>query len=200
MRVIAATKNPGKIAEFQRIFADMGITVLSQSDIGIEKQAKETGESFAENARIKALAVHKLCKEAVIADDSGLCVDALDGAPGIYSARYGGDKLSDRERVSLLLRNMRSIPDELRSARFICALCYIAPDGSIIEAQASCEGDIAHIPTGSRGFGYDPIFVVGGVSFASLTAKEKDEIGHRGRALRLLVEKIKEEAGAKQLC
>lgn len=200
MRIIAATKNPGKIAEFSRILEPMGLQVLSQSEIGIEFQPKETGESFQENARLKAQAIHQRCGEAVIADDSGLCVDALDGAPGIYSARYGGEKLSDRERVTLLLRSMRDVPDELRTARFICALCYIDADGTIIEVQAACEGEIGHIPTGSRGFGYDPIFLVDGMSFASITASEKDRIGHRGKALALLAQKLEQHAKEKQPC
>ncbi len=185
MRFVLASDNANKLREYRELLSGSGVELLSKSEAGCALDVDETGATFAENARLKALAVCAGTGLAAIADDSGLCVDALDGAPGLYSARYTGDHAAgDAERCALLLRNMQGVKD--RSARFVCAICCALPGGGEVTAEGECAGEILEAARGENGFGYDPVFrPAGGTrSMAELSAAEKNRISHRGKALR----------------
>ena len=190
MEFIAATNNPGKMAEMRRILERMGHTVRSQREAGVTLEPEENGTTFAENARIKARAICEAAGTATIADDSGLCVDALNGAPGVYSARYGGEGLDDTGRYRLLLENMKGqMP---RTAKFVSVITCCFPNGDVLTARGECPGTIAFAPQGEGGFGYDPVFFVPPLkkTFAQLTAEEKNAISHRGKALEVFQVKL----------
>lgn len=192
MRFLIATHNVKKRDELSRILKPLGIDAVIASDIGIEiTDAEETGTTFAENARIKA---ESGCRETglpCIADDSGLCVDALDGRPGVYTARYaGGHDTPFSHKIATLLDEMKDVPDEKRTARFVSSVCCIFPDGRELCVEGTCEGKIGYKAVGDGGFGFDPVFCVGERSFAQFTAEEKDAVSHRGNSLRLLAEKL----------
>ncbi len=185
MDYIIATHNRKKQAELQRVLLPLGINVLTADDLNIKlSEPVEDGKTFAENAEIKALSG---CRESglpCIADDSGLVVDALNGAPGIYSARYsGGD---DKMNNIKLLDDLKDVPEEKRTARFVSCICVVFPDGRKIFAEGKCEGKIAFEEQGKGGFGYDPIFLTQYGCFGELTAEQKDRVSHRGNALRNL--------------
>ena len=184
MKFVLASHNPGKLKEMQAVLGAVGVEVVLQSELGISVDVEENGTTFAENARLKANAVCKASGLPAIADDSGLCVDALDGAPGVYTARYGGEGLDDAGRYHLLLENLKGA--ENRSAHFQTAISCVFPDGRELTAHGRCDGVIAKAPAGSDGFGYDPVFFLPtlGKTFAQLTAEEKNAISHRGQALR----------------
>ena len=184
MKFILATHNPGKLREMSDILSHLGVEVVSPADMGITVEVEETGTTFAENAMLKAKAICAASGLPAIADDSGLCVDALNGGPGVYSARYGGEGLDDRGRYMLLLNSLRG--QTTRAAHFACAIACAFPDGKTLTAEGRCDGAIAFAPLGEGGFGYDPVFLVPekGKTFGQLTAEEKSEISHRGRALR----------------
>ena len=190
MEFIAATNNPGKMAEMRRILERMGHTVRSQREAGVTLEPEENGTTFAENARIKARAICEAASTATIADDSGLCVDALNGGPGVYSARYGGEGLDDKGRYTLLLQNLRG--QTTRAAHFTCSIACAFPNGDTITAEGQAPGTIAFAPMGEGGFGYDPVFFVPdkAKTFAQMTQEEKAEISHRGKALREFSEKL----------
>lgn len=190
MKFVLASHNRGKLAEMQRILGQLGVEVVLQSDLGLDLEPEENGTTFAENAAIKARAVMEASGLPAIADDSGLCVDALNGAPGIYSARYGGLD-SDQARYRLLLENLRGAGS--RGAHFHTAVVCCFPDGDVLEAEGDCFGTIAYAPQGEGGFGYDPVFFVPQLrkTFAQLTPEEKNAISHRGNALRAFAEKLK---------
>lgn len=192
MNVIAATGNAGKLREFARIFAPFGIEVTAQKEVLPELSVEENGISFAENAFLKADAVHRLTGRAAVADDSGLCIDALGGAPGVYSARYCGEDTSYSVKMQRLLEELRDVPEKERTARFISHICFIDEGGSQIDAKGVCEGLIGFKPCGNGGFGYDPLFMINGKSFAELSDSEKDTCSHRGKALRILAEKLEQ--------
>lgn len=187
MKIIIATHNKHKLQEMSRILSPMGYEVVTDLDLGIElTDAEENGETFLDNARIKA---ESGCKESglpCIADDSGLCVDALGGAPGVYSARYSGVHGDDEGNNKKLLSELSGVPTEKRTAHFACAICVSFPDGSEVTATGKCEGYIGYEKRGTNGFGYDPLFMVGDRSLAEMTAEEKDAISHRGNALKEL--------------
>ena len=191
MKIIIATHNKHKLQEMSRILSPMGYEVVTDRDLGIElTDAEENGETFLDNARIKA---ESGCRESglpCIADDSGLCVDALDGAPGVFSARYSGTHGDDDGNNRKLLSELEGIPTEKRTAHFACAICVSFPDGSEVTATGKCEGYIGYEKKGTNGFGYDPLFMVGDRSLAEMTAEEKDAISHRGNALKALKEKL----------
>lgn len=188
MKLIIATHNEHKLTEFRRMLEPMGIEVQTAS----LTEADETGKTFMENAFIKAESAMRETGLPAVADDSGICVDALDGAPGIYSARYGTPELDDRGRLELLLREMKDVPDGKRQAHFACAICAVFPNGDTVQAEGECHGSIARQSMGDGGFGYDPIFMQEGRCFGELSAKEKDERSHRGIALRQFAEKLRE--------
>ena len=184
MKLIAATNNAHKVVEFKRILEPLGFTVLSQKEAGIHVEAEETGTTFEENAYLKAKAVYDASGLPTVADDSGIAVDALNGAPGVYSARYGGPSLKDVDRYEKLLHEMDGVPDEKRTARFVCAISLILSSDQVFGFTGVCEGKIGYGPRGENGFGYDPIFMVGDKSTAELLPEDKDKISHRGQALR----------------
>ena len=191
MRFVLASHNKGKLAELQEILGELGVEVVLQSDVGLNLEPEENGTTFAENAKIKAQAVMEASGLPAIADDSGLCVDWLQGAPGIYSARYGGLD-DDAARYRLLLQNLRGATD--RSAYFHTAIVCAFPNGDMLTAEGDCHGAIAFAPMGDGGFGYDPVFLVPSLrrTFAQLTAEEKNAISHRGNALRKFAVELKE--------
>lgn len=190
MKFVLATHNPGKLKEMSAILSGLGVEVVSPADLGIDLEVEETGTTFAENAMLKARAICAAANLPAIADDSGLCVDALNGGPGVYSARYGGEGLDDRGRTALLLQNMRG--QTTRAAHFACAIACAFPNGDTLTAEGRCDGAIAFAPMGEGGFGYDPVFLVPekARTFSQLTAEEKNEISHRGRALAAFAEKL----------
>ena len=190
MRFVLATHNPGKLREMGEILKDFGIEVVSPRELGITVDVEETGTTFAENAMLKAKAICKAAGLPAIADDSGLCVDALNGAPGVYSARYGGEGLDDKGRYMLLLSSLRGAPT--RAAHFACAVACAFPNGDTLTAEGRCDGSIAYAPLGEGGFGYDPVFLLPGTgkTFGQLTQEEKSAVSHRGRALREFSEKL----------
>lgn len=189
---LIATNNSHKVEEFKRILMPLGINVLSAKEAGVDLgEVEENGKTFAENARIKAMSAYKIASKPCIADDSGLCVDALDGAPGLFTARYGGEDITQEERNALLLRNILDVPDEKRGAQFVCHICCVINEDDIIDAEGICEGSISHKPSGNEGFGYDPIFLYkDGRCLGDIAGEEKDEISHRGIALRALKAKL----------
>ena len=187
MKIIIATHNKHKLAEMSRILSPMGYEVVTDTDLGIElSDVEENGETFLDNARIKSQAGCKESGYPCIADDSGLCVDALDGAPGVYSARYSGVHGDDDGNNRKLLAELYGVPTEKRTAHFACAICVSFPDGREVTATGKCEGYIGYEKKGSNGFGYDPLFMVGDRSLAEMSAEEKDAISHRGNALKEL--------------
>lgn len=186
MKMILASNNPEKLREVREILTPYGITVISQSEAGIKLEVEETGTTFAENSELKAKAVFDLTHMPVVADDSGIVVDALNGEPGIYSARYGGEGLDDVDRCHLLLKNMKDVPDEERTARFVCVITYFDENGTKHQFDGKIEGKIGYEMIGSNGFGYDPLFIVGDRSLAQYTDEEKNSVSHRGNALRKL--------------
>lgn len=186
MKFVLASQNVGKLAELQDILQGQTIEVCLQSQVGVNLSPEEDGTTFAENALIKAKAVSEASGLPAIADDSGLCVDSLGGGPGVYSARYGGDGLTDQGRYQLLLKNMQGQGN--RACRFVSAICCYFPDGTTLTAEGTCEGKLAFAPVGEGGFGYDPIFFLPEYkrTMAELTSEEKNAISHRGKALEVL--------------
>ena len=192
MKLILASNNANKLKEFRSLVADLDIELLSQKEAGCDFEVEETGTTFEENAYLKASAVTEATGIAAVADDSGLCVDALGGEPGIYSARYGlGHAASDEERYRYLLQKMEGVAD--RSAHFVCCICCTFPDGSVIRSRGECEGEILLAPKGQNGFGYDPVFhpLCLDKSMAELNPEEKNAISHRGKALRAFIEELR---------
>ena len=189
-KFVLATHNPGKLAEMKAILSGLGVEVVSPAEAGVEVDVEETGTTFAENAMLKAKAICAAAGLPAIADDSGLCVDALNGGPGVYSARYGGEELDDRKRRLLLLRNLRG--QTTRAAHFTCAVACAFPDGDTLTAEGRCDGAIAFAPLGEGGFGYDPVFLIPekGKTFGQIGPEEKSAISHRGKALAAFVEKL----------
>ena len=194
-KFVLATHNPGKLREMGDILRGLGVEVVSPADVGCHVEVEETGTTFAENAMLKAKAVCAASGLPAIADDSGLCVDALGGAPGVYSARYGGEGLDDAGRYRLLLSNLRGQPT--RAAHFACAIACAFPNGDTLTAEGRCDGAIAYAPMGEGGFGYDPVFLVPekAKTFGQLTAEEKSAISHRGKALQAFAAKLETYLG-----
>lgn len=201
MKIVVATGNRDKVKEIKEILQDMAASVVTMKEAGLFVEAEENGATFLENAVIKARAVAKAAagsidfRDAVVmADDSGLVIDALNGEPGIYSARYLGHDTSYREKNADLIRRLEGIPDERRGARFVCAIAAVCPDGKVLTAEAAMEGRIGCEERGENGFGYDPIFYLpeSGCSCAELSPEEKNRVSHRGKALRMMREKLTE--------
>ncbi len=190
-KFVLATHNPGKLAEMKAILSGLGVEVVSPAEAGVEVDVEETGTTFAENAMLKARAICAAAGLPAIADDSGLCVDALNGGPGVYSARYGGEGLDDAGRRRLLLQNLRG--QTTRAAHFTCAVACAFPNGDTLEAEGRCDGAIAFAPLGEGGFGYDPVFLIPekGKTFGQIGPEEKSKISHRGKALAAFAEKLK---------
>lgn len=184
-RLLLATNNPGKVREFRRLLADSPFEVVTPAEAGIAIDVEETGSTYAENALLKARAFAEAGGCLALADDSGIEVDALDGAPGMYSARFGGPGLDDRERTALLLEKLAAVPDERRGARYRAIVAVAWPGGEAHTFEGVQEGTIGHAPRGERGFGYDPVFITrDGRVQAEISDDEKDVISHRGQAVR----------------
>ncbi len=195
MKVVLASKNPHKLEEISRITQHFGFELVLQSQLGIQADVQENGTTFEENSLIKARAIVEATGLPAIADDSGLAVEALDGQPGIYSARYGFDEsLDDRGRMELLLKNMQQVPDDRRQAKFVCVITLLTPDGTCIQARGEAHGEILREPAGQAGFGYDPVFYYPpcGMTFAQMPDGEKNKVSHRAIALTILKEKLEE--------
>jgi XTP/dITP diphosphohydrolase len=190
--IIIATKNKGKAKEFEQMFAKRGFKVLTLLDFPGLADVEETGSTFEENAILKAEAISKELGKMVIADDSGLVVDALDGRPGVYSARYAGGEKNDEANIDKVLSELEGVPDDKRTARFYCALAIAAPGKETVTVSGKCEGKILRARRGTNGFGYDPIFfsLEAGRSMAELSAEEKNQISHRAKALKKLDEEL----------
>ncbi len=195
MKVVLASKNRHKLEEIRKITQLFDMELLLQSDLGVDIDVEETGTTFEENSLLKAEAVMKATGLPALADDSGIAVDALNGAPGIYSARYGFDEtLDDWGRLLLLLKNTEQVPDGSRQAQFVCVITMVTPEGQVIQARGEAHGELLRQAAGAGGFGYDPIFYYPplGKTFAEISAQEKNQVSHRAVALKALYEKLKE--------
>ena len=195
MKVVLASKNPHKLVEISKITEKFGIELVLQSELGVDLDVEENGTTFEENSYIKAEAVMKATGLPALADDSGIAVDALNGEPGIYSARYGfDDTLDDYGRMMLLLKNTEHVPDDRRQAQFVCVITMVTPQGQTIQARGEVHGTLTREPRGENGFGYDPIFFYppAGCTTAELPPEEKNKISHRANALQLFYDKMKE--------
>ena len=193
-RIVFATGNEGKMAEIRAILSDLGIPVLSMKEAGVTADIVEDGKTFQENADIKAEAIMKLTGDVVLADDSGLEIDYLNGEPGIYSARYMGEDTSYDKKNRNLIERLEGVPDEKRTARFVCAISAALPDGTLLHSRGTIEGIIGYESKGENGFGYDPIFFLPEYqcTTAELSPEKKNELSHRGKALRMMKEKLME--------
>lgn len=194
MKVILASQNQHKLVELSAILSQLGFEIALESEYGLKVEVEETGTTFEENSLLKAEAVMRASGLPVLADDSGLMVDALDGAPGVYSARYG-HKSSDAERIDYLLENLQGVPAERRTAKFVCVITCLWPDGRKIVARGECPGVILDAPRGQGGFGYDPVFYLPefGKTYAELQPEQKNAISHRARALQAFCKIYQEE-------
>ena len=195
MKVVLASKNKHKLVEISKITEKFGIELVLQSELGIDLDVEENGTTFEENSFIKAHAVMAATGLPALADDSGIAVDALNGEPGIYSARYGfDDTLDDWGRMMLLLKNTEHVPDDERQAQFVCVITMVTPEGQTIQARGEVHGTLTREPRGENGFGYDPIFYYppAGCTTAELPPEEKNKVSHRANALNLFYEKMKE--------
>ena len=195
MKVVLASKNPHKLVEISKITEKFDMELVLQSELGVDIDVEETGTTFEENSLLKARAVMEATGLPALADDSGIAVDALNGEPGIYSARYGFDEsLDDWGRLLLLLKNTEHVPDGQRQAQFVCVISMVTPDGQVIQARGEIHGELLREPVGENGFGYDPIFYYPpyGKSTAEMSPQEKNEVSHRGKALKVFYEKLKE--------
>lgn len=192
MKFVLASHNPKKLQELQTILGSLGVEIVLQKDLGLDLEPEETGTTFEENSRIKAQAVMEASGLPAIADDSGLCVDKLNGAPGVHTARYGGEGLTDEQRYQLLLQAMQGqFP---RTCHFVSVITCCFPNGDVLTARGECDGTVAFAPMGSDGFGYDPIFFLPKLkkTFAQLSPEEKNAISHRGNALRAFQKQLAE--------
>ena len=195
MKVVLASKNKHKLVEISKITEKFGFELVLQSELGVDIDVEETGTTFEENSYLKAEAVMKATGLPALADDSGIAVDALNGEPGIYSARYGFDEtLDDWGRMMLLLKNTEHVPDGERQAQFVCVITFITPEGQVIQARGEIHGELTREPRGENGFGYDPIFFYPpfGKTTAEVSPEQKNAVSHRGVALQKFYEKMKE--------
>ena len=195
MKVVLASKNRHKLEEISKITEQFDMELVLQSELGIDIDVEETGTTFEENSFLKADAVMKATGLPALADDSGIAVDALNGEPGVYSARYGfDDSLDDWGRLELLLKNTEHVPDGQRQAQFVCVITMVTPEGLTIQARGEIHGELTREPRGENGFGYDPIFYYPplGKTTAELSPKEKNQVSHRANALKIFYQKLKE--------
>ena len=195
MKVVLASKNKHKLVEISKITEKFGMELVLQSELGVDIDVEENGTTFEENSFLKAEAVMKATGLPALADDSGIAVDALNGEPGIYSARYGfDDTLDDWGRLELLLKNTEKVPDGQRQAQFVCVITMVTPEGQTIQARGEIHGELTREPRGENGFGYDPIFYYPpmGMTTAEMPSEAKNEVSHRGNALKVFYEKLKE--------
>ena len=199
MKVVLASKNKHKLVEISKILEKLDIQLVLQSELGVDIDVEETGTTFEENSFQKANAVMQATGLPALADDSGIAVDALNGEPGVYSARYGfDDSLDDWDRLQLLLKNTEHVPDGQRQAQFVCVITMVTPDGKVIQTRGEVHGQLLRQPAGEGGFGYDPIFYYPpyGKTLAQVSANEKNAVSHRAKALKLFYDKLKEDGYA----
>ena len=199
MKVVLASKNKHKLVEISKITEKFGIELVLQSELGVDIDVEETGTTFEENSLQKAMAVMQATGMPALADDSGIAVDALNGEPGVYSARYGFDEsLDDWGRLLLLLKNTENVPDGQRQAQFVCVISLVTPEGKVIQTRGEVHGELLRQPAGQGGFGYDPIFYYPpyGKTLAEVSAEEKNQVSHRARALKKMYDRLKEEGYA----
>ena len=197
-KLILATSNKDKAREIAEILSDTPFVVTTMKEEGYDPDIVEDGKTFEENALIKARTVHALAEGAyVMADDSGLCIDALDGAPGIYSARFCGEDSTYPEKFAMIFEMLKDVPEEKRTAKFVCSIAVVRPDGSEFTVRGEVCGVLHEKPMGDGGFGYDPIFYVPefGMTTAQMTKEQKNSISHRGKASRAMAEKLKADLG-----
>ncbi len=195
MKVVLASKNKHKLVEISKITEQFNMELVLQSELGVDIDVEETGTTFEENSYLKAEAVMKATGLPALADDSGIAVDALNGEPGIYSARYGfDDSLDDWGRLELLLKNTEHVPDGQRQAQFVCVITMVTPEGQTIQARGEIHGELLREPRGENGFGYDPIFYYppAGMSTAEMSPEDKNQVSHRANALKVFYGKLKE--------
>ena len=195
MKVVLASKNPHKLVEISQITQKFHMELVLESDLGVDIDVEETGTTFEENSFLKANAVMKATGLPALADDSGIAVDALNGEPGIYSARYGFDPtLDDWGRLQLLLKNTEAVPDGQRQAKFVCVITLVTPEGQTIQARGEIHGELLRAPAGENGFGYDPIFYYPplGMTTAEMPSEVKNQVSHRANALKVFYQKLKE--------
>ena len=195
MKVVLASKNKHKLVEISQITEKFGFDLVLQSELGVDIDVEETGTTFEENSFQKADAVMRATGLPALADDSGICVDALNGEPGVYSARYGFDEsLDDWGRLELLLKNTEHVPDGQRQAKFVAVISMVTPEGQVIQARGEIHGELLRAPVGKNGFGYDPIFYYPpmGVSTAEMNPEDKNKVSHRANALKVFYDKLKE--------
>lgn len=193
-RLIFATGNKDKLKEIRAIMEGLDYEILSMKEAGIDIEIEENGTTFQENALIKARAIHARCQELVLADDSGLEVDYMDKQPGVFSHRFGGEDTPYSVKNQMIIDHLEGVPDEKRTARFVCAIAAVFPDGTEVVREAAMEGRIGYQEAGANGFGYDPIFYLPeyGCTSAELTPEQKNTISHRGKALRLMREVLEQ--------
>ena len=191
MEIILATNNKNKLDEMEKILSPFGHTLISQKEAGISLDVEETGTTFEENAFLKAKVIYDMTKKPVIADDSGLEVEALNNAPGVFSHRYAGENATDADRCRKILDEMENVSPDERTAHFVCVICHIDEKGTVSYSRGECVGVIGYEPKGQNGFGYDPIFMVGEKSFAEISSEEKNKISHRSAALNKFIKLIK---------
>ena len=199
MKVVLASKNQHKLVEISKILEKLDIQLVLQSELGVDIDVEETGTTFEENSLQKAMAVMQATGMPALADDSGIAVDALNGEPGVYSARYGFDEsLDDWGRLLLLLKNTENVPDGQRQAQFVCVISLVTPEGKVIQTRGEVHGELLRQPAGQGGFGYDPIFYYPpfGKTLAEVSAEEKNQVSHRARALKKMYDRLKEEGYA----
>lgn len=195
MKVVLASKNRHKWEEIRKITEKFDMELVMESDLGVDIDVEETGTTFEENSLLKAKAVMEATGLPALADDSGIAVDALNGAPGVYSARYGfDDSLDDWGRLQLLLKNTENVPDGQRQAQFVCVITFVTPEGQVIQARGEVHGEVTREERGEGGFGYDPIFYYPpfGKTLAEVEPERKNEVSHRAKALKIFYEKLKE--------
>lgn len=197
MQILLATNNKHKLEEFRRIFNSTDIEILSLSDKNISIDVEEDSDTFEGNSFKKASEVQKISKIPTIADDSGICIDYLNGEPGVYSARYGGEGLNDTDRCNLVLQKLDGVEHDKRGAKFVCVITLVLDEDNFVSFRGECNGIVGTKIIGQGGFGYDPIFMVGDKSFSQMTAKQKDDVSHRGKALEKLFEYFTQEKGDK---
>lgn len=197
MQILLATNNKHKLEEFRRIFNSTDIEILSLSDKNISIDVEEDSDTFEGNSFKKASEVQKISKIPTIADDSGICIDYLNGEPGVYSARYGGEELNDTDRCNLVLQKLDGVEQDKRGAKFVCVITLVLDEDNFVSFRGECNGIVGTNIIGQGGFGYDPIFMVGDKSFSQMTAKQKDDVSHRGKALEKLFEYFTQEKGDK---
>ncbi len=192
-KILLATRNKAKVREYSKLLRGIPYEIVSLEDVGISQDVEESGKTFDENATIKAKTYAKLSGLVAIADDSGLEVDALDGEPGVRSARYAGERATDKERIDYLLKKMKGIPSEQRAARFRCVIAVATPAGEVKLCEGKCDGVVTFVPKGENGFGYDPIFYLPEhkSTMAELSMEEKNKISHRGKAAAKALQQLK---------